>query len=74
MKLWSLSWGSQTAKAVANARYGLYYGGTGAFGFDFLAEAANVGAQHLRINDVIRPPKFGENLLDGEDFAVEPAQ
>ena len=74
MRLESLSCGSHTAKAVAHARYSLYYGGTGAIGFDFLAQAADVGPQDLRINGVISPPNFGEDLLDGEDFTVEPAQ
>jgi len=74
MSLGSLSCRSHTKKAVANAKYSLYYGGTGAIGFDFLAGTADVGAQHLRINGVISTPNFGEDLLGGEDFTVEPAQ
>ena len=73
MSLGRLSCGSDTEKAVTNAGDSLYKRRTGAIGFDFLAETADVGAQHLRIHGVISPPNFGEDLLQGEDFAVEPA-
>ena len=73
MGLGGLSWGSRTAKAVANAGHGLYYGGTGAIRLDFLAETADVRAQHLRVNGVIGPPNLGEDLLEGDDFAGEAA-
>ena len=74
MRLGSLSWGSHTAKAVANAGHSLNKRGTGAIGFDFLAETANVGAQHLRINGGTGPPNFGEYLREGDNFAAGPGQ
>ena len=74
MSVGSLGCGGQTAKAVADARHGLYQGGTGAIGFDFLAETAHVGAQYLWINGTISPPNLGEYLLEGENFAVVPTQ
>ena len=55
LNFWSIRCGSHTKKAVANARYSLFDGGTGAIGFDLIAEAANVGSQHLWINGVVGP-------------------
>ena len=63
-----------TAKPIADPVLGLDEAGTREIGFDFLAETADVRAQHLRINDVISPPNCGGNLLKGADFAGEPAK
>ena len=60
-----------TAKPIADPVLRLDEVGTCAIGFDFLAETANVRAQHLRVNGVIGPPNFGEDLLEGQDLAGE---
>ena len=62
-----------TAKPIADPVLSLDEGGTGAIGFDLFSESADVRAQHLRINGVIGAPNFDEDLLEGEDFAGEPA-
>ena len=62
-----------TAKPIADTVLSLDEGGTGVMGFDFLAETADMRAQHLRVNGVIGPPNLGEDLLEGDDFAGEAA-